>query len=592
MIYRKINLTVKQQLTILVLFAIGLNANTLFNEYAVDDFVVLTENKLVEKGINGIPEILNHDFFYGVEGTDENGLSGGRYRPFALVIFALEHQFFGENPFVSHLINVLLFALLIVLLFKLLQTYIFREQHKYLAFVTCLIFVVHPIHTEVIANVKSRDELIAFILLVITSVMLIKHTEKRSVVLLLSGLFFFFIAMLTRESAVVFIVVLPLFLYFFLDQSIKRSIFISLPLVAIFIGYMIIRYSVVGFKTYSVMNVLDAPFLYATTTQAFATKVFILVKYIGLLIFPHPLSCDYSYNQIPYIEVYAAQFIISLLVLLGLTIYALYFLKNKSLFSFCILYFFLTISLFANFVVDIGAPLAERLLFQPSLAFCIVVAAFYFKIEKKYSMLSNVTLAIILLLFSVKTIMRNAEWKNDMTLYTADVISAPNSARTNMYLAGGYIAKAKAESNMEVKNEYLRKAVFYGERAIKIYPDYQIAYLDLGIAYFGLLDYFKTADLWLRAYKINPANTEVRESLVMLSDIFLNEGNKFHRQGNIRNAITCYLKSVELNNSNVEAWYNLGGNYFLIDDTKNAINAWQNVMRLAPNHQLNKDAFY
>jgi hypothetical protein len=69
----------KRQLLILLLIAFGLNLNTLFNEYAMDDVVVLTNNSLVQKGVKGIPQILSTDFFFGIENKNSD-LSGGRYR--------------------------------------------------------------------------------------------------------------------------------------------------------------------------------------------------------------------------------------------------------------------------------------------------------------------------------------------------------------------------------------------------------------------------------------------------------------------------------------------------------------------------------
>lgn len=85
-------LTTSQQLIVLLLLAFGLNFNTLFHEYALDDAVVLTGNTLVQKGVAGIPEILSHELFYGLE-KQESDLSGGRYRPFALIVFALKFSF-------------------------------------------------------------------------------------------------------------------------------------------------------------------------------------------------------------------------------------------------------------------------------------------------------------------------------------------------------------------------------------------------------------------------------------------------------------------------------------------------------------------
>ena len=123
-------LSSKHRLIILVLLVIGLNANTLFNEYAVDDAVVLTSNQFVLKGVKGIPQIIVQDYFKGLGGLKGNELSGGRWRPFSLIVFAIEYQFFGANPIVSHLLNILLFALLIALLFIFLNKYIFFDNNS------------------------------------------------------------------------------------------------------------------------------------------------------------------------------------------------------------------------------------------------------------------------------------------------------------------------------------------------------------------------------------------------------------------------------------------------------------------------------
>ena len=580
-----------KQLLILILLTIGLNVNTLFNDYAVDDVVVFTENSLVKSGIKGIPEIFTSDLLKGFNKTGD-GLSQARYRPFALAVFAVEYQLFGVNPVVSHLINVLFFTILIILLFKLLRELFLKNGVEDLAFITCVLFVIHPIHTEVIANVKSRDEIITFILLISALSLVLKYFEKNKVGYLFFSLFCFFLALLTRESSVTFIAVVPLVLYFFCNHPIRKAILFSIPFLFAFVGYMILRFNIVGINNYSATDVLNSPFLNASGGQAFATKVFILFKYIWLLFFPYPLSSDYGFNQIPYIELDSFNFIISAIIILSLVAYSLFAFKKKSIISFCALYFFVTISLVTNFVVDVGTPLSERFLFQPSLAFCIVIAILFLVSEKRNKKITYGIFAIILVLFSAKTVIRNSEWKNDESLYLTDVISAPNSARTNLYASQRYILKAKVETNRTIKQEYLKKAINFGERSIEIYPNYPISYLNLGVAYFGALDYFKTAELWMKAYNLNPSNEEIKGSVEMLSEIFFNEGNKFFKQKQIENSVRCYLMSVELNRGNVEAWYNLGGIYFLYKDDAKGIEAWKNVYMLSPNHQFNKEQFY
>jgi len=580
----------KYQLLVLVFVAFGLNINTLFHGYVLDDIVVLTENKFVEKGIKGIPELLSTDYVSGYSGKI-NVLGGARYRPLSLILFALEHQFFGANPMVSHLFNILFFAILIALLYKLLQSCVFREQDDNLAFITCLLFVVHPIHTEVIANVKSRDEIITFILLTISLITFLKNIEKRKIWLLLTSLSCFLLALLTKESAVTFIGVVPLFLYFFLHQSVKNSILLSIPFIILFAGYMLLRYLIVGFEHYPVHDITNSPYLYATSSEAFATKTFILFKYLCLLVFPYPLSSDYGYNQIPYISISSAQFIFSFILIIGLIAYSLYTFKMRTLFSFCILFFFVTISVGTNFIFDMGAPLAERLLFQPSLAFCIVFAFLFLKGIKNSKAISTILLFVVLILFSVKTIARNNEWKNNETLFLTDVISSPDCSRLNLYASEVYIIKANKENNIELKNEYLNKAVYYGEQSLRIHSKFAYSYLRLGFAYYHLHEYFKTADLWIQALKLEPEDPDAIKWTKFLSSVLYKEGNGFFDQGKDDEAIKYFIKSVELNKENVEALYNLGGIYFIKGDTIRAEQSWDKVRKSDPNHQFNKEEF-
>ncbi|MCX6296745.1 MAG: DUF1736 domain-containing protein [Bacteroidetes bacterium] len=587
-------LSKKNQLLLLVLITIGLNFNTLFNSYALDDGVVMTENSCVEKGFKGIPEILTKDLFYGFDKTSGD-LSEARYRPFTLIIFAVEHQFFGENPLVSHLINVLLFTLLIVLLYELLNDHIFKNKNNYISFISCLLFAFHPIHTEVIANVKSRDEIIAFIFIISLLLMFFKYVNMPKKKYLVIGSLFFFIALLTRESALTFIAVVPLCLFYFSNSSVKRSLLLSIPLLIVSMGYLYIRHVIINDAqatgTIVSTNILNAPFLYATPSEAFATKVFILLKYIGLLIFPHPLSFDYGFNQIPYIDIFSFRFILSALTLILLILPAIKLIGQKSIYSFCILYFFITISIVSNFVVDVGTPLSERFLFQPSLAFCIVLAALYTQFISRSKFLVQGTLLIILIAFSIKTIARNSVWKNNETLALTDVNSATNSERVNHYAMELYILKANAENVPQLKNELFRKAVFHGERTLSIYPVNPVVIMELGTAYYGLGDYFKTANLWIKNKKLIPDDPKATYWLTFLSDMLYKQGNGFLEQGNAEGANKCFKSAVGLNEKNVEALYNLGGSYLIIKDTIQASKIWEQVKIMSPDHPFKKEDF-
>jgi hypothetical protein len=149
------------------LLAVLLYANTLTHGFVQDDAIVITDNMFTTQGVKGIPGILTKDTFFGffkVEGK-ETLVSGGRYRPLTLVVFALLYEVFGLDPFPYHLLTVLLYALTCVLLYRVLL--LLLREHSGLgagvAWMATLLFTVHPIHTEVVANIKGCDEIVALL---------------------------------------------------------------------------------------------------------------------------------------------------------------------------------------------------------------------------------------------------------------------------------------------------------------------------------------------------------------------------------------------------------------------------------------------
>ena len=111
------------------------------------------------QGFAGIKNIFTSDVWHF------QNLNLGYYRPLSLVSFAVEQQLFPNNPHVSHFVNVLLYSLTAFLLYFLLLK-IFNRKHPLFSLVVTLLFIAHPLHTEVVANIKSRDEILSFLNLI------------------------------------------------------------------------------------------------------------------------------------------------------------------------------------------------------------------------------------------------------------------------------------------------------------------------------------------------------------------------------------------------------------------------------------------
>ncbi|MEZ4984142.1 MAG: hypothetical protein R2795_03750, partial [Saprospiraceae bacterium] len=162
----------------LFLFAFGalLYANTLGHDYAQDDAIVITDNMFTTQGMKGIPGLFTYDTFFGffkVEGKAKL-VSGGRYRPLTPAMFAVEYALFGDKPGVMHFFNALWYGLTVVVLYQVLlllfgQRAAWDDRLKnsaaiyWIPLLATLVFAAHPLHTEAVANIKGRDEIITLL---------------------------------------------------------------------------------------------------------------------------------------------------------------------------------------------------------------------------------------------------------------------------------------------------------------------------------------------------------------------------------------------------------------------------------------------
>src|ERR1035437_2058956 len=265
---------------IIATFAFILYAQSISFDYALDDVTVTKENKVVKKGFGGVPEILTKDYWYGYN----NDLRVPEYRPTSLLVLAAESQFFPENPHFSHFINVLLYALTCWLLFLLLCK-LFEKQHLIIPFVCSLLYVAHPIHTEVVDNIKSLDEILCFLFFVTSAFFIVKYTSNNSNTSLIFGVIFYFLSLLSKETGITFLVAIPLLLFCFNKGSIKNILSITLILLGVSGLYFIIRYFVLKDIPQTHLESWLNNSLYSTTDFMIqrATAFGVLVRYIILL---------------------------------------------------------------------------------------------------------------------------------------------------------------------------------------------------------------------------------------------------------------------------------------------------------------------
>ncbi|MFI5196249.1 MAG: tetratricopeptide repeat protein [Chitinophagales bacterium] len=598
----------KIQAIIVAILAFGFYINSFNNEFAHDDSIVIIKNEYVLEGFAGIHDILTKDAYdsYYKQFNSTNQLSGGRYRPLSIVTFAIEQQFFGATPkskidsvianemsfgvrgpkgnkvfqqmHIRHLFNVLWFTLSVVVVLYFLR-YIVFKSNPIIALIAAIIFTIHPIHTEVVANVKSRDEIMSILFMCLTFIFAFKYQEQKHKWLLGAGLLSFFFAFLSKEYAITMIVLLPLAFYLFNRFTIQKSIMATLPYLLVVGLYLYIRSTIVGPQAENSNDeILNNPYLLASSTEKLATEIATTLNYLKLLIYPYPLSADYSYNQIPYKDFSHPLVWLSLIVHGGLIAAMFMFFKKVAqqrgnleianvkfasvvpltgarVLCFAIAFYLLHLVLVCNIVFDIGATMGERLIYHSSLGFSIALAWFLYKgMEKiKPTLTGRLALAgfmvIIITWSGFKTVARNADWKNDFTLFSHDLDVVPNSVLVNGNVAAALIDMADFEKDPKKKNEDLVKGVQLLNKATSLHPTYVAAYLNKGIAYFKL-------------------------------------GQPDSAKMNFDKVSVLYPNHPKL----AESYYNLGVAFYLNKQYPQAFASWQATLRLSPNYAMARNA--
>ena len=198
-------------------------ANTFKNGYNMDDNLVTQNHPLTSKGLSTIKEIFSSTYY-----KDNLGYSFG-YRPMVHLSFAIENAFFGETPVISHFINVLLYIFAVFLFYKLLLNWL-GEERKGIALLAALFFAIHPIHSEVVASIKNRDEILAFLFAILSALSIHQFVKtKQWWRLLLIGLFFS-LGMLSKKSIFPLVIVFPIAQFLLQRPSTKQMIGIVMSL--------------------------------------------------------------------------------------------------------------------------------------------------------------------------------------------------------------------------------------------------------------------------------------------------------------------------------------------------------------------------
>lgn len=579
-------------------FAFLLYANTLSHDFVLDDAIVITGNVHTQKGIQGIPGILSTDAFTAFfDAAGKKSLVvGGRYRPLTLVLFAVIYQMVGAKPFLFHLVTVLMFALTCAVFYRTLRRMLrvnFGDGYAaMLAWMAAVLFAAHPIHTEVVANIKGCDEIATLLFSLGAMWLVFKAYDTGKQLWSALAALSFFLACLSKENAVTFLVVIPLALYFFRPASRAQAVVLSAPLIGAFVVFFVIRMQILDWQFGKPpMELMNNPYLKIQGDQwvpysageKLATIFYTLGKYVWLLIFPHPLTHDYYPKSIPMQTFASPAALLSVAVYAGLAYWAIKGLKKKDPISFGVFLYLLTLSIVANFVFPVGTNMGERFVFMPSAGFCLAVSALLLRLGSNNNLsLPLGLLGVLTVLYSGKTVVRNMAWATNEKLFFTDVSTSDNSAKIHNACGGVLFDKAKDVKDQAEKDKLYRESLQHADKAIQIYPNYRDAYITRAGDRFYLKDYDGAVADYRRALQLAENDPKIKTYL----GIALRDGGKFYgeKKGDFATSAKMLNESWQINSKDFETARLLGVLNGVQKKPQEALEWFKKASELAPDN--------
>jgi len=362
--------------------------------FVLDDYHYILEHR--ELGLTIIPRLFWRAYLSG---------NAAFYRPLATADFAIDRALFGVSAWAFHAASVAWHVGATLALWRLLAR-VFDDGR--VAFVAALVFALHPVHPEAVTGVVGRSEVMAATFVFVGALL---HVRERRV----AACAMYLLALWCKESGVV----LPLVAVLLDAQgrpwraAARRAWPFVIPLAL----YAALRVHALAGQT------LPAP----AAGLSLPVAIDVLGRDLRLLVWPHPLVADYAIAPPSAARVAAT---LALLAALLATAWRWAPLRLP------LAWFALTIAPVANVFVHIGVVMAERLLYLPSVAVCLVAAALDRALyARARPWLANAAVATVALTLGALTMLRNLDWQTPLALWQDTVEKQPLSALAHGNLA-------------------------------------------------------------------------------------------------------------------------------------------------------------
>ena len=441
-------------------------------------FLLLLDTRVHQATRENLALILNHTWLWP---TTETGL----YRPVTTLSFLFNYAMLGntDHPAGYHWINLLLHAGNVLLVFALARRLV---KDFWPSFLVAALWAVHPVLTESVTNIIGRADILAGMTTLGGLLIYLKSTETsgwRQMAWLTGLAAVTVVGVFSKESAVAVVGIIVLYEVTWWDRRRMYGLFQAcLAMSPALLVMWWARTRLFAATAPAQFPFVDNPIVAADFWTGRLTALKVLALYLERLIWPVHLSADYSYSQIPLVDGRLTDWIAWTVVGAAAIVVALLYRRSKAAF------FGAGLALVAllpasNLVIPIGTIMAERLLYLPAVGFsiCLTLALYAFCRGTQAPLVLGL---LIVAAFGARTWVRNKDWRDDFTFWSAAVRDSPQSFKSHTFLAGQLLsgdhvdyARALSEGERSVAlldalpdelndaSLYLRTGVQYGSIA-------------------------------------------------------------------------------------------------------------------------------
>ncbi len=474
----------------------------------------------------------------------------GNYHPITMLSYSMEYAKYKLSPKPYHFVNLVIHILntLLVLYFIWLLT-----KQKTTAFITALLFAIHPMHVESVAWVSERKDVLYtfFSLAALCDYVRFALDDNRKRLYYIGALVMFMLAILSKAMAIC----LP-FIFILIDFYLGRKISKKTLLEKIPFLIMSVIFGLVAIQAQRSFNALEDIANYNFFDRILFSSYGVFM-YLWKLILPLNLSCFYSY-PFKVDGLYPGFFYISPIIILTLA-YLIYrskqFGKNV-LFGFG--FFIVSIVMVLQILPVGGAIIADRYTYIPYIGIFFIIGGFFESLVENQKTKWQVyktpligVLAIFVLFNIYQTVARIKIWQNSITLWTDAIDKYELAPRTYAHRGKAYY-----------KNDQYEKAMIDFSKYISIKDDNYESYYDRGLCYFNLKKYDEAIKDYTMSIKLNPKYI----------DSYYNRGIVYNDLGRYEEAIKDYSVVLKFQPDHSKALYNRAGAYYLTKQNQLALN--------------------